>query len=139
LVIRHHAARPFFFGQRVVDEAGMESGLRFSRYDSRALMKTRCARICSVAAVGIGATSLLFSVIGAVLFVVLGPGREAYVRLNTLLGLHGYLMLAVLPFAAAAFCLGRIRSGLLAFALCLFSWGHRGAGGRLLSRRPAAT
>jgi hypothetical protein len=88
-----------------------------------AFMKTRCARLCSFAALGVGGTSVAVAVISVVLFIVLGPGREAYARLNSFLGWHGYLTLAVLPLATAALCLGRVRPAMLAFALCLVSWG----------------
>jgi hypothetical protein len=63
------------------------------------------------------------AVTSVVLFIALGPGREAYTRLNSFLGWHRYLTLAVLPFTVAALCLGHVRAALLAFVLCLVSWG----------------
>ena len=86
-------------------------------------MKSRFAKVCSVAALVIGVASVAVAVTSVVLFIVLGSGREAYTRLNGFLGWHGYLTLAVLPFMIAALCLGRTRAALLAFVLCLGSWG----------------
>ncbi|MEI6392590.1 MAG: hypothetical protein WCT12_15975 [Verrucomicrobiota bacterium] len=67
--------------------------------------------------------STAVAVTAVVLFIALGPGREAYTRLNSFLGWHGYLTLVVLPLMVAAMCLGRVRAALLAFVLCLVSWG----------------
>jgi hypothetical protein len=86
-------------------------------------MKTRCARLCSAAALSAGVASVAVAVASVVLFIALGSGRESYTRLNSYLGWHGYLTLAVLPFTIAALCLGRARAALLAFVLCLGSWG----------------
>ena len=87
-----------------------------------ASMRTRCARLTAVAALVVGIVSVAVAVTSLVLFIVLGPGREAYTRLNSLLGWHGCLAAAVLPLAVVALCLGRVRSAVLAFGLCLGSW-----------------
>jgi hypothetical protein len=86
------------------------------------VIKTRWARLCALVALIVSGASVAVALTSAVLFAVLGPGRDSYTRLDSFLGWHGYLTLSVLPFAIAALCLGRVRPALLAFVLCLGSW-----------------
>ncbi len=86
-------------------------------------MRSRFTRFCSGTALVIGVASVAVAVTSVVLFIMLGTGREAYTRLNSFLGWHGYLTLGVVPFALVALCLGRARAAFLAIVLCLGSWG----------------
>jgi hypothetical protein len=86
-------------------------------------MKTTCAKLCSIVALVVGAAGAAVAVTSVGLFIALGPGREAYTRLDAFLNWHAYLALAVVPFAVVALCLGRARPALLAFGLCCGSWG----------------